>query len=219
MLGAVNRDSFPVTIEAVRLRLNSVFIHKVREPGKGEIRVISVVTDGISEQPIQLFAQTFEKVRRKTALNLGTGVTLYRTESKDKIPAYLDYQILVMELDDDVRAVGTMLDEVRNDKQFKDFEKALLATTSATAPQVALITAAADLALNLIAKILKANKDDQLFLLRGSFDNAFDDLGTGFGPLTQENRNVTITYQVEAKKVKAANDNGAAVAAVDGNQE
>ena len=58
--------------------------------------------------------------------------------------------------------------------------------------------AATDFTLNIIAKILQANKDDQLFLLRGSFDNAFDSLGVGFDEMTQDNSNVTVKYDVEA---------------------
>ena len=200
LFGNLTRKALPPDTQAVRMVLKSVFIEKVGEIGKGEIQIISVVTDGISQQPIQLCAETYEKVSKQTFLPVGQGITLYRTDpaTPGVIPPFLDYRLLVVELDEDMRQAGGILDEVRNDKQFASFRDSLLAITSFGAPQVALIGAATDFALNVIAKLLKANKDDQLFLLRGSFDNAFDELGVRYGEMKQENKNVTMRYQVEA---------------------
>ncbi|GGF04806.1 hypothetical protein GCM10011383_14930 [Hymenobacter cavernae] len=198
MLGNIDRAFLPITVKAVRLSLKTVFIEKVRELGKGEIQVISIVTDGVSAEPIQLQAEVYKKVKKRSFLPIGpAGITLYRTETDGKVPGFLDYRILIMEVDEDIRKVGEMLDEVRQDKQFESFKQSLLAVTTFTAPQIALIGAAADLTLNLVAKIFKGKKDRQLYLLQGSFDNAFDDLGVGFGIISQGNENATITYQVE----------------------
>lgn len=199
LLGNLSRAALPITTQAVRMSLKSVFINRVLELGRGEIQVISVVTDGVSAEPIQLCSEVYRKVKKRTALPIGPGgITLYRTQADGKIPPFLDYRILVMELDDDARQAGDLLDQVRQDSQFQSFRDSLLQVTTFTAPQIALIGAATDFTLNIITKLLKANKDDQLFLLRGSFDNAFDDLGVGFGEITQGNRNVTVKYQVEA---------------------
>ena len=199
LMGNISRAALPITTQAVRMSLKSVYINKVRELGKGEIQLISIVTDGVSKEPIQLCSEIYEKVKRRSNLTIGKGgITLYRTESEGRIPPFLDYRILVMELDGGAREAGALLDQVRQDGQFQTFQKSLLQVTSFAAPQIALISAATDFTLNIIAKILKANKDDQLFLLRGSFDNAFDSLGVGFGEMTQGNSNVTVKYEVEA---------------------
>ena len=198
LLGNISRAALPITTQAVRMSLKSVFINKIGELGKGEIQLISVVTDGVSQEPIQLCSEVYQKVKRKTSLPIGVGgITLYRTE-QGRIPPFLDYRILVMELDDGARQAGELLDKVRQDDQFQTFKESLLQVTAFAAPQIALISAATDFTLNIIAKILKANKDDQLFLLRGSFDNAFDSLGVGFGEVTQGNQNITLKYDVEA---------------------
>lgn len=199
LLGNISRAALSITTKAVRMSLKSVYVNRVRELGKGEIQVISVVTDGVSQEPIQLYSEVHEKVKRRTALPIGpSGITLYRTNTDGEIPPYLDYRILVVELDEDARKAGTLLDQVRQDDQFQSFKNLLLQVPAFTAPQLALIGAATDFTLNIIAKLLKANKDDQLFLLSGSFDNAFDSLGVGFGEITQGNGNVTVKYQVEA---------------------
>lgn len=199
LLGNISRAALPITTQAVRMSLKSMFINRILELGKGEVQVVSVVTDGVSQEPIQLCSEVYRKVKRRTALPIGPGgITLYRTQADGKIPPFLDYRILVMELDDGARQAGDLLDQVRQDSQFQSFRDSLLQVTTFTAPQIALIGAATDFTLNIIAKLLKANKGDQLFLLRGSFDNAFDSLGVGFGEITQGNRNVTLKYQVEA---------------------
>lgn len=203
MAGTLVARSLPPTVEAVRLVLQDVYVKRHGELNRAEVQVVTVVTDGISAEPIQLCSETFEGVKKWSHLTLGEGgITLYRTDAQ-RIPQYLDYRILITELDGDIRAIGAMLDEVRQDEQFNAARTALLAAAAVAAPPAALITATSDLALNLLARVLKANKDDQLLLVRGSFDNAFDDLGTTLGPITKGNERADITYQVQAKLADA----------------
>ena len=198
-LGHFSSKSLPASTQEVLMSLRRVFIRRKRELlGKAEIQVVSVVTDGVSAEPIQLCSEVYEGIGRKTELPLGPGgVALYRT-SNGKVPQFLDYRILLMELDEDVRQTGAVLDAVRQDDQFKQFRSALLAATAVAAPPAALITAATDFTLNLLARLLKADKDDQLLLIRGSFSNTFDDLGTKYGLINQANSNAEVSYQVQA---------------------
>lgn len=198
MAGPIEARRLPPTVQAVRVVLQDVHVKRHGELNRAEVQVVTIVTDGISADPIQLCSETFEGVKKWSHLPLGAGgVTLYRTNAQ-RIPEYLDYRILVTELDGDVRAIGTMLDEVRQDEQFKTARTALLAAAAVAAPPAAPITATSDLVLNVVARFLKANKDDQLVLVRGSFDNAFDGLGTQFGPITKGNERAAITYRSEA---------------------
>jgi hypothetical protein len=199
LAGTIEARSLPQTVEAVRLVLQDVYIKRHGELNRAEVQLVTVVTDGISAEPIQLCSETYEGVKKWSHLPLGEGgITLYRTEAQ-RIPQYLDYRVLITELDSDSRAIGALLDEVRQDEQFNAARTALLAAAAVAAPPAALITATSDLALNLVARLLKANKDDQLLLVRGSFDNAFDNLGTTFGPITKGNERAAITYQAQAK--------------------
>lgn len=141
--------------------------------------------------------RTFEDIADGQRLPLGpAGVAMYRRSAP--LPAFLDYRILVAESDQELRDAGTILDEVRNDETFRSFRDSLLAVTGATVPAMTLATAAADFAMNLIARILKANRDDQLIYVAGSFDAAFDDLGVPEGLIAHRNDFVEVKYQVEA---------------------
>lgn len=201
LAGTLEMRSLPASVSNVRLSLKDIYIKRHGELGRAEVQVVTVVTDGISQEPIQLFSEVFENVQRWSHLPLGEGgVTLYRTNAQ-QIPAFLDYRILLTELDEDIRNVGGLLDEVRRDGQFAAAREALLAAAAVAAPPAALITASSDLALNIVARLLKANKDDQLLLVRGSFDNAFDGLGTKYGAITKGNRSAGVTYQAEAAEI------------------
>ncbi|UOQ73567.1 hypothetical protein [Hymenobacter cellulosilyticus] len=198
MAGTLEGHRLPPSVSNVRLSLKDVHIKRHGELGRAEVQVVTVVTDGISQEPIQLFSEVFENVQKWSHLPLGEGgVTLYRTDAQ-QIPAFLDYRILLTELDEDIRSVGNLLDAVRQDEQFAAARQALLAAAAVAAPPAALISASSDLVMNLVARVLKANKDDQMLLVRGSFDNAFDGLGTKYGTITKGNRQAAVTYQAEA---------------------
>lgn len=198
-LGQLTSLRLPATTTQVLMSLRRVFIKRKSDLfGPGEVQLISIITDGVSAEPIQLHSEVYEGVKRKTELPIGPGgLALYRT-TDGKVPDFLDYRILVMELDGDVRHAGEILDAVRQDDQFKQFRTALLAAATVAAPPAALITAATDFTLNMLARLLKANKDDQLLLVQGSFSNTFDDLGTKYGLITQSSRNAEISYEVQA---------------------
>jgi hypothetical protein len=198
-LGQLTSLRLPATTTQVLMSLRRVFIKRKSDLfGPGEVQLISIITDGVSTEPIQLHSEVYEGVKRKTELSIGPGgLALYRT-TDGKVPEFLDYRILVMELDGDVRHAGEILDTVRQDDQFKQFRTALLAAAAVAAPPAALITAATDFTLNMLARLLKANKDDQLLLVQGSFSNTFDDLGTKYGLITQSSRSAEISYEVQA---------------------
>lgn len=198
-MGQLANLPLPATTTQVQLSLRRVFVKRKSDLlGPGEIQVISVVTDGVSTEPIQLHSVVFEGIRRKTELPLGPGgLTLYRT-SNGKVPEFLDYRILIVELDEDVRQAGAILDAVRQDVQFDQFRTALLTAATVAAPPAALVTAATDLTLNVLTRLLKADKDDQLLLVQGSFSNTFDALGTRYGLINQRSRSAEISYEMQA---------------------
>ncbi|GGK65890.1 hypothetical protein ACD591_02250 [Rufibacter glacialis] len=194
----VKVTGLPPATTDIRFQLTDVYIKKKREIGKAEVYVLTVIADDSSTEPLQLETRVFEHVKNKTHLSLGPkGVTCYRN-TPGKIPHFLDYRIMVMEFDGGARDMGAVLAEVQGNQQFQSFKNSISGITTLGAPQIALITAATDFALALTAKILKGNKDDQLFLVQGSFDNTFDSLGVTEGLITQGNKFADITYQVQA---------------------
>jgi hypothetical protein len=197
-LGQLTDLRLPASTTEVLLSLRRVFIKRKSDLlGPGEVQLLSVVADGVSTEPIQMSSQIFEGVRRKTELPLGPGgLALYRTTA-GQVPEFLDYRILVLELDEDVRQAGAVLDAVRQDAQYLQFRDALLAAAAVAAPPAALITAATDFAFNTLTRLLQADRDDQLLLVQGSFSNTFDDLGTKYGLITQSSRSAEISYDVQ----------------------
>ncbi|RNI31171.1 hypothetical protein [Rufibacter latericius] len=194
----IRETGLPPATTDIRFQLKDVYIKRKREIGRGEIYVVTVIADDASTEPLQLETRVFEHVKNKTHLNLGpTGLTCYRN-TPGKIPRFLDYRIMVMEFDGGARDLGAVLTEVQGNQQFQEFKNSISGITNLGAPQIALISGATDFALALTAKLLKGNKDDQLFLVQGSFDNTFDALGVTEGLITQTNQFVEVIYQVQA---------------------
>jgi hypothetical protein len=195
---AVRGLSRDAAITNVRFSLKDVYVIDNRDPGKGDIYLVTVVADNLNTDPISLSVKTFEDIPDRTALPIGPdGLAFYRNEP-GRVPAFLDYRILVMESDQEIRDAGALLDEVRQDATFKSFRDGLLAVTGATAPAVSLATAASDFVIGLVARILKSNRDDQLIYVAGSYDAAFDDLGVTHGLVTHKNAYAKVSYRVEA---------------------
>ena len=65
-------------------------------------------------------------------------------------------------------------------------------------PTIALVTAASDLVIGLISRILKMNKDDQIMYAVGSFNDKIDDLGVKYGAIVQKSDYARIKYQALA---------------------
>jgi hypothetical protein len=181
----------------VLMSLRDVTVMDVRDVGRGDVYVVTVVTDSISPEPITMSIKTFNDVADGESLNLGpSGVAMYRNPAP-KVPTFLDYRILVAESDQELRDAGKLITEITSDSTFKSFRDSLLAVGGA-APTVALAGAAGDFVLSLVARILKMNRDDQLIYVAGSFDAAFDDLGTKLGDIVQKTAFSKVTYVVKA---------------------
>lgn len=185
------------TITQIRMSLKDVFVIDNRDVGRGDIYLVTVVADNIGPEPIGMTVKTFNDIRKKQRLELGpTGLAMYRHGTP--LPAWLDYRILVAESDQGLRDAGGILDEVRADATYQAFRDSLVKVAATTAPAAALATAAADFTMQLVARILKSNRDDQLMYIAGSFDDAFDNLGVPHGVIAHHNDYADVKYQVEA---------------------
>lgn len=184
------------SIKNVRVTIKDIYIKKKGELSKAEVYFYSVVTDHL--MPVELKSEIYENIGKNQALPLGpSGVVIYRNK-EGKLPKYLDIRIAVMESDEKSRNLGKDLESIRESDEFKKAKDAVLAVTSLTAPHSALVTASVDFIFGLVSKALQKNKDDQFIYIMASFDSVFDDLGTRYGEIVQENKYVKIKYQVEA---------------------
>lgn len=190
--------SLDPSITDVEVRLKEVFIFDNRDPGKGDIYLVNVVTDNLSVEPFTLTIKTFEDIHDNEGLQIGpAGLTIYRNP-QGKVPRFLDYRIMVMESDQEIRQSGEVINEIRNNDQFKAVRENLIAMAAVAQPTAALITAATDLVIGLIAQILKMNEDDQIIYVAGSFNDKIDDLGVKYGPIAHKNEYARVSYQVLA---------------------
>jgi len=197
-IGALRALSLDSSITDVEMRLKEVFIIDNRDPGKGDIYITTVVTDSLAPEPFRIEIKSFEDISSNTELQLGPGgFTIYRNP-EGSIPRFLDYRILVMESDHKIRTAGEVLDEIRNNNQFKTLRDNLIAMATTGQPTTALVTAASDLVLGLLAKTLKMNRDDQIIYIVGSFNDKIDDLGTVYGLIPHKNNYGRVAYQVLA---------------------
>jgi hypothetical protein len=195
---ALRALSLDPSITDVEMRLKEVFIFDNRDPGKGDIYLVTVVADNLSVEPFTIEIKVFEDIHDNEALPLGpAGLTIYRNP-QGQTPRFLDYRILVMESDQEIRQAGDVLNEIRNNDQFKEVRGNLIAMAATGQPTVALITAAADLVIGLIAQILKMNRDDQIIYVAGSFNDKIDDLGVKYGLIAHKNAYARLAYQVHA---------------------
>jgi hypothetical protein len=185
------------TMQQIRMSLKDVLVIDNRDVGRGDVYVVTLVADDIGPEPIEMAVRTFQDVRKGLRLQIGpTGLAMYRRSRP--LPSYLDYRVLVAESDQGLRDAGAILEEVRADTTYVTFRDSLVKVAGASAPAAALATAAADFTMQLVARILKSNRDDQLIYIAGSFDDAFDDLGVPQGLVTHRNEYAEVKYQVEA---------------------
>jgi hypothetical protein len=190
--------ALPPTTENVRMSIKEVFVIDNRDPGVGDIYLVTVVTDGASVEPITTSVKTFQDVRDGSALPLGpAGLPIYRN-TPGKVPRFIDYRLLVAESDEGLREAGAVLDDIRKDSEYGQVRDNLRAIATASQPVAGLVVSAADLVIGIVSRVLRMNKDDQLIYVAGGFDDAFDDLGVKHGVVVHANAFVRLTYQVEA---------------------
>jgi hypothetical protein len=96
-----------------------------------------------------------------------TGRILYRSQT---IPQTLDWIMLVIENDDDVRKLGANIDQVLPDSQADSLAANIMTlASSAASPQTAAAIAVAKVLIRGVTFFLKNNENDQLGLVEQSF--------------------------------------------------
>ena len=192
--------SLDPSLKNIKMTLNEVTVKRKKElVGKAEVFLLTIVVDNCSANPIQVTcSEIFNNVRKGDKLTLGpAGLAVYRNEA-GKIPAFLEYRIMVIESDKRVREFGATLTELNNDPRFKDFVKSILLLSSVSAGVIPVIASATVFALEWFAKALSLNQDDQMILIQGSYDDKFDDLGVVYKEVVAENSFIKLKYQVKA---------------------
>lgn len=177
------------------LILDRARIHKKFEwLNTAEVRFYSFVSDGRLSLPEldQVLAATDLEAKRATIREMAksvlnqwesvevdhveanhvfhfgdTGRILYRSEA---IPQTLDWIMLVIENDQDVRTLGANIDQILPDSQADSLAATIMTLASiAASPQTAAAIAVAKVLIRGVTFFLKNNENDQLGLVEQSF--------------------------------------------------
>jgi len=184
------------------LRLEEVKIHKKFEPmpfDKAEVKFYSFVADeslSIPELDVLLTAADPDKVRaqikdvskaildrwesvlvenvkKNHVFTFGdTGKVVYHSKT---IPGRLDWLMLVVEIDRDIRNLGAHIDEILPDDRADSLTNSVVSLAGlASAPQVAAASAISKFLLRSVTSFMKDNENDQVGLIEQTFVRNLD---------------------------------------------
>lgn len=115
----------------VELRVMEIQIKKhgfwetLGERGRFEVKLFSVVSDGVPDNTFNLELGVFS-VKDGGVIEFGPhGYALYRNRA-GQIPRYLDCHVAIVEDDSDIRSMASLMSEVRKSNEFKSLANALL---------------------------------------------------------------------------------------------
>lgn len=165
---------------------------------EADIDIITYVVDGENDRPAyNISLKSFPKIKRQTNVAIGNpGIMIYEREGK--VPRFLDIRILVARNRQGIRNVGTAMNKIVKDENFKE---ATFALTALLSSPINVITSQIDNIVGIIGAILEMQKDDQLLYYAATFHRDFDNLGIGKKRCDQTNY-VELCYEVKAGETK-----------------
>lgn len=153
--------------------------------GSNEIKLVSVVNDGTGAEPFKFEVGAFPGINPKQPLPLGDkGLLLYYAEPSE-YPKYLDWRLLVVEDDSDVRNAGLIIKEMQKSDAFKG---AVASVAKMANPTVGAVIEVTNFVIGLVAGLMEQNQDDVVSLFAATYTRAFDNLGIGTHTFHQEER-------------------------------
>lgn len=160
--------------------------------GSNEIKLVSLVFDGSSKEPLKFEVGTFPGIDKGKKLPLGNaGLTVYFSEP-EQMPRFIDWRLLVIEDDSDVRNAGKIIQQVQKTGEYKEILETIVGLVNPTWGVVTKITSSV---ISLIASAMEQNQDDVISLYAASYNLVFDRLGQGVHTFYHENRS-RVTYEI-----------------------
>jgi len=180
-------------------RIKRIFVRDNREFGNGELKIISFITT--EDAPLPILDGFFETndpaekkklvkaavetvISSKTLMQLGYvtdnhniyfGNTGYSLWTSGVFLKSFNWQMILAEMDDDIRHIGDRIRETINTPEFDSFLNNLMVLASVSAnPTVTVAIQAGKYVLNQVAAALLNNKDDQVGLVYQSFIDGVD---------------------------------------------
>lgn len=187
--------------KALDLAVQNVHVINTKE-WSAEVYVIAYCIDDKVKKvedlldPKLLTGKIEENINDGDDLTLGPGGILCYNKKDDNVPGFLSWAIAVYESDQGLRDFGNVLEEVGKDDRFKAITIAIVALLTAGSP-AAILTGVAVEMVGLIGKILKLNKDDQLFMVQDYYDTDLDKEGIKtVRTVIRSNENIRLQYKL-----------------------
>jgi hypothetical protein len=167
---------------------------------KGEVYVLTAVIDGSGEQPT-FTTKVFPEVPSGGLLSLDEGGMLVGLVANPRW--FVDFHILVMESDSDIRELGETLTELKESSGLSDAIKLIGEVGRFDPTGISQVTTAASLLLSGVAAAMKRNGDDHIGTIH-NFYLAAQGYGEGRHPAQGRRRwgDAEVAYQIDVTDVE-----------------
>lgn len=189
-------NNIPENTNIIRMKIKELDIHSADDE-LGEIYLLTFVVDDVSSNPFSINAMSFTDVKNLDILPLGVdGFEIYTTDN-GLIPGYLHFRICLMESSVAGRDFTKLISKLVSQQEFAEFANMLSKASNNSAADLKIFSQVAENALQFIGQSLKSQKDVQMLQIIGSYDNAFDALGSKYGSVQLGNKNASVKIAVE----------------------
>ena len=165
----------------------------------GEFYIITTLLDG-SGRPMEYKTRFFQGIKRGERLPLGEGGMLVGFLENPRW--FVDFHLVVMESDSDVRLVGEAIERARKESGLEDVLRFVGAAAAFDPTLVTRVITGVNLFLTVLSKILQENGDDHVATVH---DFYLKHQGFGFGRHPAEGlrrfQNVEIAYRIDLTKL------------------
>jgi hypothetical protein len=159
-----------------------------------EIRLVSVVIDSNQDEPIKFSSpNAYQGIKPLKPLPINSsGLALYFS-NPNALPKFLDFRLLVIEDDQDVRNAGEAIAQLRASAEYATILNA--AKLAAAATSYAALLPIGDALLGLLGAYMRQDKDDLISYFHATHTLAFDNLGKGTHVFHQDKRS-RVKYEI-----------------------
>ncbi len=180
--------------QSIQMKLKELVVKQaISAPG---VYLLALVTDNISSNPFHFSLQEFKNVKAGESLDLGPGGLVLYSNQNGLIPAYLHFRILVMSSQDATRDFSKLLHRLSRHEDMTLLAGEIHDLTELTPGNLKVFSQVSEKILLLASRILKNQKDEQLLQVIGSYDNAFDELGSTYGAVLLGNQQASLRLEV-----------------------
>lgn len=182
----------PLEIQAVEVWVHKLQVHKLKEWGTAEVYIVGHFVDDAGE-PQRPEMETITDVREGQVV-YDTRKMLYRS-GRGMVPENVQVRVSALESDQDVRDAGELFEKLMNDEKYATYFKRLRELAGAGNPSLALATEFLGYAAGLTARLLKANRDDQLCVLDTTLSKSDDLFYAARGEQVKEDHRATMWWR------------------------